>query len=111
MGIDDMEVLLDGFLPFLLEFHQSIDGSQILGIEKGATVILKDQHSLVIEQSRLTFFVNVDVKDGFSSDWTSLCYYIFGESLFVELLDILHCDKFIILFIGDYWAEYVQMAI
>ena len=74
-------------------------------------MILKDQHSLVIEQSRLAFFMNVDVKDGISSDWTSLCYYIFGEGLFVELLDILHCDKFIILFIGDCWAENVQMVI
>ena len=55
--------------------------------------------------------MDVDVENGVTGDWTSLCYYIFGEGLFVELLNILHCDKFIILFIGDCWAEYVQMLI
>ena len=55
--------------------------------------------------------MNVDVENGVSGDWTSLCYYIFGEGLFVELLNILHCDKFIILFIGDCGAEYVQISI
>ena len=51
MGVDDMEVLFDGFLPFLLEFNQSIDGSKILRVEKGAVPILNYQHSFVIEQS------------------------------------------------------------
>lgn len=49
MGVDDMEILFDGFLPFLLEFNQSIDGSKILGIEEGAVSILNYQHSFVIE--------------------------------------------------------------